>query len=420
MLKSLQRYGRVTGLIALLCALALTMLGFGGSAQAPLPPASPVSVGQVTNLRASATGQVPGTVKLTWNAAANAQVYFVVFLRSSDAMAGNYDSVRMKAFTGTEGVISGLPVGAPYHFIATGMRWNWPAYGATWGAWSAWSSARVSAGSVATDRAALIAFYHATNGPNWTNNSNWLSAMPLNQWHGVTTDHSGRVTSLDLHSNKLTGPIPPALGYLIHLRVLKIGNNQLTGEIPSELGNLSNLRELLLWKTQVTGAIPWELGNLSNLSSLMIDGNRLTGEIPAELGNLANLRFMRLSSNQLTGEIPAELGSLSKLESLEINTNKFTGAIPPALGNLTNLDNLRLYDNRLTGQIPPDLGNLVKLKWLHLHNNQLAGEIPAKLGNLVNLEAISLYGNQLTGCVPSALRNVPYNDYTRLGLPFCT
>ena len=38
----------------------------------------------------------------------------------------------------------------------------------------------------ATDRDALEALYNATDGPNWTNNSNWLSDRPIGEWHGVT------------------------------------------------------------------------------------------------------------------------------------------------------------------------------------------------------------------------------------------
>ena len=47
--------------------------------------------------------------------------------------------------------------------------------------------------NVPTDRDVLVAFYHATNGPNWLNSGNWLSDKPLGAWHGVTTDNSGRV-----------------------------------------------------------------------------------------------------------------------------------------------------------------------------------------------------------------------------------
>ena len=30
-----------------------------------------------------------------------------------------------------------------------------------------------------TDRETLVAFYHATDGPDWVNNDNWLSDRPL-------------------------------------------------------------------------------------------------------------------------------------------------------------------------------------------------------------------------------------------------
>ena len=58
---------------------------------------------------------------------------------------------------------------------------------------------------VDAERAALEAFYEAAGGENWTNGSNWLSAAPLGEWHGVTTDDSGRVIWLDLKENSLRG-----------------------------------------------------------------------------------------------------------------------------------------------------------------------------------------------------------------------
>ena len=36
-------------------------------------------------------------------------------------------------------------------------------------------------GTVAGDRAALVAFYNATGGPNWANNTGWLTDAPLGQ-----------------------------------------------------------------------------------------------------------------------------------------------------------------------------------------------------------------------------------------------
>ena len=182
-------------------------------------------------------------------------------------------------------------------------------------------------------------------------------------------------------------------------------------------GRVANLQ---IPEEGLTGTIPSELGSLSSLQNLWLSGNQLTGEIPAELGNLSNLQELKLSDNQLTGEIPAELGNLSNLQLLWLHVNQLTGEIPPELGRLSNLNHLILADNGLTGEIPPELGRLSNLTGLWLHVNQLTGEIPPELGGLSNLERLYLGGNLLTGCVPDGLRDVPNNDFVRLGLPFCS
>ena len=69
-------------------------------------------------------------------------------------------------------------------------------------------------GNVETDRAALVALYNATDGAHWRNNTNWLSARPLGEWYGVTTDGAGRVVELDLGFGELTRALPPKIGNL--------------------------------------------------------------------------------------------------------------------------------------------------------------------------------------------------------------
>ena len=51
----------------------------------------------------------------------------------------------------------------------------------------------------------MVAFYEATGGANWEDNTNWLSEEPIYEWYGVTTDEEGRVFRLDLSDNGLTG-----------------------------------------------------------------------------------------------------------------------------------------------------------------------------------------------------------------------
>ncbi len=77
------------------------------------------------------------------------------------------------------------------------------------------------------DRYVLVTLYNATDGPNWANNTNWLSDKPISQWHGIRTDSNGRVTDLNLESNRLSGEIPSELGSLPNLTSLWLGNNPL-------------------------------------------------------------------------------------------------------------------------------------------------------------------------------------------------
>ena len=305
---------------------------------------------------------------------------------------------------------------------------------------------------------------------------NWSADTPIASWDAVTVSgRPRRVTKIDTSGEdlNLSGTIPPGLGSLTNLRILRLSSNELTGSIPSELGNLSNLEWLSLWNNELTGAIPQELGNLSaltllrlewneltgtipaqlgnltNLDSMSLGGNRLTGPIPSEFGNLTNLRGLSLGGsnsgeNQLTGPIPAELKNLNKLQSLNLWKNRISGPIPAWLGSLTDLGTLILSGNQLTGTIPVELGNLTKVRqfWLahnqltgtiprelgnltsvtelHLDDNRLTGDIPAELADLSGLRQLFLANNQLTGCIPQGLRDVAaQHDIARLDLPDC-
>lgn len=281
------------------------------------------------------------------------------------------------------------------------------------------------------DRAALIAFYQATNGDNWKLNRRWLSDEPLDQWQGVTTDQEGAVTQLLLPNNRITGEIPPEFGNLLSLSGLDLSGNQLGGCIPVGLyyqGQLGGHRAKVniepieacaepdrenlvavfkaMGKEELPGAIgTWpgvrvdQSGHVKTLNLDPRGGGRGARYEPVpvvpELGRLSKLQALRLYGS---GELPPELGMLSNLEYLRIG-NRLTGKIPPELGDLSNLARLQL-SGKLSGEIPPELGKLRNLAVLSL-GGQLSGEIPAELEQLSNLAYVNLDNSSLSGCLPS-------------------
>ena len=121
-----------------------------------------------------------------------------------------------------------------------------------------------------TVRAALVALYEATDGPNWKRSDNWLTQTLVREWYGVQVDRE-------------TGAVD----------ILDLADNNLTGSIPAELGDLTALRWLFLSRNYLSGPFPAPLGNLTNLEILGLSDNGLTGPIPTELMGLPRLRWFR-------------------------------------------------------------------------------------------------------------------------------
>jgi len=183
--------------------------------------------------------------------------------------------------------------------------------------------------NLSTDSLALVALYNATNGPNWTNNTNWLSG-PVNTWYGIDVIN-GFVTNIYLPGNKLMGSMPSEIGNLTNLELLVVDNNQLTGGIPPEIGNLANLQRLDFSNNQLSGCIPDEIGNLTNLFDLGLHYNQLCGDIPTEIGNLVNLQWLIVYSNQFTGSIPVEICNIPPLDYFAFEDNYFDFGSCPAI-----------------------------------------------------------------------------------------
>ena len=302
------------------------------------------------------------------------------------------------------------------------------------------------------DRAALVAFYEATDGTNWVNNENWLTDSPLGTWYGVRTDGTGRVVWLNLGNNALTGTVPPQLGQLTSLRGIQLGVNSLTGRIPSELGNLANLERLSLTRNRFSGTIPVELGNLAKLESLALNWNHsLTGPVPRELSGLPNLRLLWLQKNRLTGSIPRSF-LRSSLENLRFHENdglcisgnsdfaawaatldRFEG---PYCDESDRASLERLYrgaggsswlnsSNWLTDTSLDDwygvgVDTLGRVKTLDLSRNQLSGSFPSAVADLAELADLRIGGNALSGRLPLSMARLGLEVFHYSDTDLCT
>ena len=324
------------------------------------------------------------------------------------------------------------------------------------------------------DCGVLLEARNALDGGSAAINS-WKPSNLLHSWRGVKLEGDPpRVVAVNLREVNLRGVVPPEMGRLERLEVLRLSSNALTGPIPPELGQLANLRVLALDDNALSGPVPPELGQLEHLEGLWLRGNRLSGEVPQQLGTLGNLSLLRLAGNDFSGALPSGLyevqdhdlyqdmlclrlllvgeglladcetllaardaladdvfldwkrakpivawqgvtiddttGEGARVVALDLTGAELNGRIPPVLGELDQLVSLRLADNRLTGPIPSELGQLEHLEELWLRGNRLSGKVPQQLGTLGNLSLLRLAGNDFSGALPPGLYEVQDHD----------
>lgn len=267
--------------------------------------------------------------------------------------------------------------------------------------------------ALTAERNALIDFYNAMDGPNWTDNTNWCSDKPVGEWSNVYTNWEGHVVDIQLWNNNLKGTIPDSFSNLTHLKFLQltehdgpgfilnyepalsikgltniiIGNclsrydEDLLITLPENLGEMQDLRELIVYG--VKGTLPEGLFKLDNLENLELSVHRLEGTLPSDWSHMRNLQSLRLSgayTAPLAGELPKDLFNCTNLTSLVINGSNISGELPGEIGNLYNLDYLALAYNKLSGTLPAELTKL-NLSMMELSGNNFSGMIPAEFSD---------------------------------------
>lgn len=298
------------------------------------------------------------------------------------------------------------------------------------------------------EKDALMALYNATDGDNWTDNTNWNSEEPIGNWYGVTTDGDGHVTELALDNNNLAGSIPSEIGDMQWLTNIDISNNNisesipeefysltnmlyinmyennLSGDISSNISQMSNLQVFNIFNNNITDVFPVELLGLTDLFVLDFGGNNISGNIPENIGVLSNLQYLNIWGNQLTGGIPESLTTLTSLINMSFSSNQIEGPLPANFGALTNLQVFYCDGNNLSGEIPSSFQYLNNLTKLGLSSNNFEGEFPDIFNSMYNLEELNLGSNHFSGTIPASissaynlnLLNVESNDFDSIPL----
>jgi hypothetical protein len=298
-------------------------------------------------------------------------------------------------------------------------------------------------------RYGVVYLYFATNGPEWTEQLNFLSdahecewnqiietwfneayeALPMdergsNAKAGVAScDEESRVTRLVVPFNGLGNWIPykVIVDTLPKLQALDLINAYIDPDtgfdtfdisegigFPSEIGQLTDLESLILQNHGFSGTLPSDVWlNLTKLKYLVVNGNYITGTIPTDLGALTSLQLLNLNLNLLTGPLPSELGWLRNIQRIHLDSNFLTGTLPSSYGAWgESIELVELHENLLTGRLPESYGNWTNIQWFILMTNGLTGTLPNSYGAWgESIGAISFSNNQLTGPLPKSYEN---------------
>ncbi|KAJ5731085.1 Leucine-rich repeat typical subtype [Penicillium malachiteum] len=225
----------------------------------------------------------------------------------------------------------------------------------------------------------------------------------------------GGIEALDLHGNVLHS-LPIGLRRLNQLRSLNLSNNAIGMDQLTRIVEITSLVDLKLASNKLEGPLLPALCSLTKLESLDLRGNALT-ELPSELGELKSLRVLDVGENQLSSLpfealsklplitlnapknnlngtlIPASVDRLEKLQSLNIAHNSIEVFAANNMLSLPSLHSLFLSVNRVTSL--PCLSSWQSLLLLSADDNRIA-EIPAGFVDLKNLKTADFTGNNIT------------------------
>ncbi|KAG2689984.1 hypothetical protein I3760_09G165900 [Carya illinoinensis] len=215
-------------------------------------------------------------------------------------------------------------------------------------------------------------------------------------------DFSPRLSSLSMYNNQLHGNLSDLLSSkLDEFAVVDLSANLFDGSIPHFSSNVSSLD---LSSNRFSGPISFlcELNTPMLLESLNLSNNTLSGELPDCWMYIHDLVVLNLANNNFYGKIPDSMGSLVSVQFLHLSNNGLVGKIPMSLKKCSELITIDLGANNLSGTIPPWIGDsFPNLDILNLRSNQLYGSLPLSLCHLSHIQILDLSLNKIEGTIPN-------------------
>ena len=232
------------------------------------------------------------------------------------------------------------------------------------------------------ERQALIAFYKAAGGDNWKNNTNWCSDKSIEDWHGITTER-GRVTSIDLPDNNLSGKINGELNKLANLFNFDFANNNLesinvSGHPTLQSFICSGNNQLQVLNVSNCASLKLIICYECNISNLNITGSNQLEDVICHHNNITELDISNMNM------LKQLICDYNKMESLEIGNKEKMEYLWCSFNNLSKIDvsgcpNLRSFIVRENLNLTEiTFGSLPKLDYFdalgcNLHSLNLEG-----------------------------------------------
>ncbi len=255
-------------------------------------------------------------------------------------------------------------------------------------------------GDDCTLREQLIKLYNDTDGDNWTNNENWCSDKPIEEWYGINKLYNEDYYEIYLYNNNLVGTAELNCS---EIYLIDVYNNQLSS---LDLSGCTSLTELSCSDNQLTSL---NLSGCTALTGLGCSNNQLSS---LDLSGCASLEDLDCDGNQLSS---LDLSGLSALTEVSFYDNPLQTI---NLSGCTSLTELSYRNNQLTAL---DLSGCASLEDLDCENNQLTS---LDISGCTALERVDCCENQLTsldvsGCTALTELVCSDNQLTSLDVSGC-